>query len=94
MSEGDGLTMLRLILYVFVVIVIYYLIGFFLRGNLAHRNRTGEASDSEELVQDPYCQTYVSKRLAIKKKVLGKDRYFCKRECWENYRRDRKAQKA
>ncbi len=82
--------MLRLILYVFWVIVIYYLIGFFLRGHLSHRKKNDEASDSEELVQDPYCQTYISKRFAIRKRVLGKDHYFCKPECLENYRKDSK----
>ncbi len=86
--------MLRLILYVIAFIVVYYLIAFLLGGYPARRNKKDGASDPEELVQDPYCQTYISKRFAIKKRVLGKDRYFCKRECLENYRRDCKAQKA
>ena len=86
--------MARLILYVIAIIVIYYLIGFFVRGYAVLRNKKNGGSDPEELVQDPYCQTYISKRFAIKKKVLGKDHYFCKRECLENYRRDRKARKA
>jgi YHS domain-containing protein len=42
-------------------------------------------SEPEELVQDPYCQTYIPKRSALKKRVAGRDYYFCNRDCLKRY---------
>jgi YHS domain-containing protein len=47
--------------------------------------------ESEELVQDPYCQTYIPKGSALKKRVLGKDYYFCKKECLTNFIQNKKS---
>ncbi|NWG04958.1 MAG: YHS domain-containing protein [Syntrophaceae bacterium] len=42
-------------------------------------------TEPEELVQDPYCQTYIPKKLAIRKTLSGKNYYFCKQECLEKF---------
>jgi YHS domain-containing protein len=51
----------------------------------ARRKKLNRKFEPEELVQDPYCQTYVPKRSAVKKKIAGRLLYFCNQECMENY---------
>jgi YHS domain-containing protein len=41
--------------------------------------------EPEELVQDPYCQTYIPKQFALKKKVERQVLYFCSEKCMESY---------
>jgi YHS domain-containing protein len=41
--------------------------------------------DPEELVQDPYCQTYIPKQSALKKKVEGQVQYFCSEKCMKSF---------
>jgi uncharacterized protein len=42
-------------------------------------------SEAEELVQDPYCQTYIPKESAVRKKINGRMLHFCNQECLRNY---------
>jgi uncharacterized protein len=42
-------------------------------------------SAGEDLVQDPFCKTYVPKSHAIMKEINGRQQYFCSRECCEQY---------
>jgi len=35
----------------------------------------------EELVQDPYCHTFVAKRKAYPETIHGKKEFFCSQEC-------------
>jgi YHS domain-containing protein len=41
--------------------------------------------EPEELVQDPYCQTYIPKKSAVKKKIAGRSFYFCNQECMKKF---------
>jgi YHS domain-containing protein len=49
------------------------------------RKTMDRRSEPEELVQDPYCETYIPKRSALKKRIAGRDYYFCNRECLKRY---------
>jgi YHS domain-containing protein len=49
------------------------------------RKNVKKRDEPEELVQDPYCQTYIPKRSAVKKRIGGKDCYFCNSECLKKY---------
>lgn len=42
-------------------------------------------SRGEDLVQDPFCRTYVPKSQAYLKEIEGRQQYFCSRECCEKY---------
>jgi YHS domain-containing protein len=44
-----------------------------------------------ELVRDPYCQTYVPIDTAFHAKVGGKDLFFCSKRCMNRYLRENKA---
>jgi len=56
-----------------------------MKNMLSSRKKTNRAKEPEELVQDPYCQTYIPKGSAVKKRIGGKDYYFCNRECLKKY---------
>ena len=75
----------RVILYIFLLFILYYFLSNFLRNILRPRERMNQGSEAEELVQDPYCQTYIPKRSAVKKKIAGRMCYFCNHECLKNY---------
>lgn len=49
------------------------------------KKKTNRDNEPEELVQDPYCQTYIPKGSAVKKRIGGKDYYFCNPECLKKY---------
>lgn len=40
----------------------------------------------DEMVQDPFCRTYVPMRDAIRARIGGNDLYFCSRICRDRYR--------
>ena len=45
----------------------------------------GTPSKGEDLVQDPFCRTYVPKSQAYIKEINGRQQYFCSSECCEKY---------
>ena len=77
--------MFRFILFILLFILLYNVLHFFIK-NMSFIKRTMDRkSEPEELVQDPYCQTYIPKRSALKKRIAGRDYYFCNRECLKKY---------
>ena len=76
--------MARLIFLIVVVFVLYYVLYFLIK-DPSLRKKVNRRDEPEELVQDPYCQTYVPKGSAVKKRIAGKDRYFCNPECLRKY---------
>jgi YHS domain-containing protein len=51
----------------------------------SRRKKINRKSEPEELVQDPYCKTYIPKKSALRKKVSGQNYFFCKKECLEKF---------
>jgi YHS domain-containing protein len=43
------------------------------------------AIKSEDLVEDPYCHTYVPVSQAYKASIEGQTIYFCSQKCFEKY---------
>ena len=77
--------MFRLIFFFLLILILYYLLHFLIKDMPLGRKKMDKKQDSEELVQDPYCQTYIPKRSAIKKKTGGQIHYFCTRECLNRF---------
>jgi len=79
--------MIRLVIAGIIVYVIYRFSKFlFAQVGEISKNRPGGQPRSivgEDLVQDPYCGTYVPITSAHKATVDGKTMYFCSRECLE-----------
>jgi uncharacterized protein len=46
----------------------------------------------DEMVQDPFCQTYVPRRDARRKVIQGKEYFFCSEECRDKYLRQSNTQ--
>jgi uncharacterized protein len=82
--------MSRLILLILFFLLLYTILRYLIKGVLVHRKILSRESGPEELVQDPYCQTYIPRRTAVRKRIAGRMLYFCKQECLKNYlRRDK-----
>jgi uncharacterized protein len=77
--------MSRLILIVILLLLLYSILHYLIKDIPVRRKKLNRESEPEELVQDPYCQTYIPKRSAVKKKIGGRLLYFCNQECVENY---------
>ena len=54
-----------------------------------HRSLPNDARrlETDELVKDPVCQTYVVMSRALRSEVGGTTVHFCSRECLDKYRR-------
>jgi YHS domain-containing protein len=77
--------MARLIFFIVLGSILYYVLHFLIKDISSRTKKTDGRDEPEELVQDPYCQTYIPKRTALKKKVGGMVYYFCGQECMERY---------
>jgi YHS domain-containing protein len=81
--------MARLIFFIVLGSILYYVLHFLIRDIPSLTKKKDGRDEPEELVQDPYCQTYIPKRTALKKKVAGGVYYFCGQECMERYSKKR-----
>jgi uncharacterized protein len=77
--------MARLIFFIVLGSILYYVLHFLIRDIPSRTKKADGRDEVEELVQDPYCQTYIPKRSALKKNVAGSVLYFCGQECMERY---------
>ena len=81
---------MRILVLLTLGVILYYILKGFFRprrevGNTERGSaRTGRA-ESKELVQDPYCQTYIPKNTALRARIAGEDIYFCSEECMNRY---------
>jgi YHS domain-containing protein len=81
--------MVRIFLYILFFFLFYYVFRLLLRTLFDPGAREKTDPEAEELVQDPCCLTYISKRTALRKKISGKEVHFCGQECLRNYLKDR-----
>ncbi len=77
--------MSRLILLLFFFLLFYLVLRYLMKGITVTVKKREKGSEPEELVQDPYCQIYLPKKLSIQKKIEGRTLYFCKEECLKKY---------
>ncbi len=83
--------MARLLLFILLLLILYAILYYLIKDIAVGRKKRGGEPEPEELVQDPYCQTYVPKRTAFRKKVKGRDYYFCTKECLKKFLEERKS---
>ncbi len=77
--------MARLILFIILFLILYAILRILIKDMPARKKKLYKEAEPEELVQDPYCQTYIPKRSAIRKRLSGKNYYFCRQECLEKF---------
>jgi len=81
--------------FVFLIILLYLLYRI-IRGlfySSKERNidtiPSKERPDEDEMVKDPYCDTYVPKRNSYSAKINGEYLCFCSNECLEKYKQEK-----
>jgi len=79
----------RLILFIFLLLLLYAILYYLIKDMVVRRNRGRREPKPEELVQDPYCQTYIPKQTAVRKRVKGRDYYFCTKECLRKFLKEK-----
>jgi len=77
--------MARFVLFVLLLLLLYAILHYLIKDIFIQRRKLNRQIEPEELVQDPYCQTYIPKRSAVRKRVGGRDYYFCNKECLRKF---------
>ena len=82
-----------MILRLVIGIVVIYLLYKVLRGWATPKvsSKTDLPAAGEDLVEDPFCHTYVPMSHALKTVFEGKTVYFCSRKCIEQYQKSKSA---
>ena len=78
--------LIRLLFFVFLIYILYSLAK---KAFGAGSKISGSDSSSgviSEMVQDPYCKTYIPRNEAYKAVLGGEEILFCSRECAEKYK--------
>ncbi|VBB47542.1 conserved hypothetical protein [uncultured Desulfatiglans sp.] len=75
-----------------LALLIYILYRFFRKmiQPPAEKTQTYDASGGhvDEMVQDPFCGTYVPVRQAVKRSIGGKDHFFCSEACADRFEKE------
>ncbi len=74
-----------------IIAFLFYLLYRLLRGWIAPRKkfqRNDNPGAIDEMVQDPFCKTYVPKREAKRKVIKGKEYLFCSEKCAEKFEKE------
>ena len=83
--------LLRLVIIVFLAYFVYRLFkGLFVKSNSNNYSRQRADGVIDEMVQDPYCKTYIPRREAIKKVLGGNEILFCSKECADKFESENK----
>ncbi len=78
---------MRLIILAFLIYLLYRLFrGFFGPGKRLERSENGGVID--EMVQDPFCKTYIPLRDARRKVIDGREYFFCSNECADKFKKE------
>lgn len=81
---------MRFIIIMILAYVAYkFLTGLFRTKGAQNRpvpGRSGPGATGEDLVEDPYCHTYIPLSSALKVSLQGQDVYFCSPKCRDEYR--------
>jgi len=78
---------MRLLIFAFLAYLLYRVI----KGVLASGQSPVSRDDRrtiDEMVQDPFCKTYIPLRDAQKKTIAGKEYFFCSSECAERFKKE------
>lgn len=77
--------MVRLIIFVILAYVLYLVVkGVFSPKTKVHRGSAQEGF-VDEMVQDPFCKTYVPRRDSVRRVIQGQEVFFCSDDCADKY---------
>ena len=76
--------MLRLIFFAVLLFLLYRLIKSFTgSSDKIRERRNGGVID--DMVQDPFCKTYIPRREALRRVIGGSEFHFCSKECADKF---------
>jgi YHS domain-containing protein len=84
--------MLRFLIFV----ILGYLLYRTLRGILTSRRvlkRDQGGGVINEMVQDPFCKTYIPKKESLKRRIAGQEFFFCSNECADKFEEEEKSKR-
>ena len=82
--------MLRLL----ILGILAYLLYRVIRGVFSSSGKIQRGTDRgviDEMVQDPFCKTYIPRRDSVRRIVGGEEHMFCSDQCADQYEAERKA---
>lgn len=82
--------MVRLLIYIVLLYVIYSLVKRLLLSGTKEKLKKDSSGMISEMVQDPYCKTYIPKNEAYRAVLGGNEILFCSKECAEKYKNSTK----
>ena len=78
--------MIRLAIFVFLVIVVYKLLGGLIKGvSVSNRQEVPADKSTAELIQDPQCGAYILPAQGVDARVAGNTYHFCSESCREQF---------
>ncbi|MBN2418134.1 MAG: hypothetical protein JXL81_02020 [Deltaproteobacteria bacterium] len=78
--------LIKLIFIIFIIYIIYGIAKRAFGAGLKISRKTPSSEVISEMVQDPYCKTYIPRNEAYSAVVNGEELLFCSRECAEKYK--------
>jgi YHS domain-containing protein len=77
--------MLKLLIFALLIYLLYRVLrGLVAPGPKTLRRKNGVGT-IDEMVQDPFCKTYIPLRDAQKRLIKGKEYFFCCKECCDKF---------
>ena len=77
-----------------IIVVLAYLLYRVLKRFIVPKQRMHMSNNMDavdEMVQDPFCKTYVPLRNAQRKIIQGQEYFFCSKECADRFEKEMKA---
>jgi YHS domain-containing protein len=78
--------MVRLLIYILLLYVIYSLVKRLLLSAPKDNHKKDSSGMISEMVQDPFCKTYIPRNEAYRAVLGGNEILFCSKECAEKYK--------
>ena len=80
--------MVRLLIFVFLIYILYSLVKRVFGSGRKISGRDSSTRVISEMVQDPYCKTYIPRDEAYRIILRGEELLFCSKECAEKYKNE------
>jgi len=84
--------MIRLFLFILLLLLLFGSLHFLVKEIFTRKKTLNSESEPETLVQDPCCQVYIPAGTAVRKRIAGRDYYFCSKECVRKFLEEKKSQ--
>ncbi|MBN1850417.1 MAG: YHS domain-containing protein [Deltaproteobacteria bacterium] len=84
--------LIRFLLFAVLFYLLYRVIKIFWGATKQVKDKRRPTGVIDEMVQDPFCKTYIPRREAIRKNIGGKEYFFCSQECADKFQSENEAE--